>query len=63
VASGIQVLLSDETIIFPLPQSLPATMNNKDPFLMPWYQIRLVADLSRETAMDPGRFFEFRVGA
>jgi len=38
-------------------------MNNKDPFLMPWYQIRLVADLSRETAMDPGRFFEFRVGA
>lgn len=63
VALGIQVLLSDETIIFPLPRSLPATMNKKDPFLMPWYQIRLVADLSREADMDSDRFLEFRVGA
>lgn len=60
VALGIQVLLSDETIIFPLPRSLPATMNKKDPFLMPWYQIRLVADLSREADMDSDRFLEFR---
>lgn len=58
VAPAFQVLLSDEA----MPRS-PSPMVNENTFLMPWYQIRLVRQLTRVAGMKRARFMDFKVSA